>query len=318
MMRRAAPLLISLSISFGAALSLFALAAEGGAQTGTCRVAAEPIMIEAGEARIRAHTMGEGAPAFVIASLGRGVSDFDQLAGDLATRGRMIILAEPRGIGGSEGPAPANLADLADDAAAVIEHFCDGPVDVVGHAFGQRVTRMLAARHPHLVRQVVILAAGGRVAMPEAVRNDLILSASQGVAPDGARRRALAHVFFARGQNPDVWLTGWTPAAAQAQSAATQATDITTWWGGGSAPILVVQATEDPIAPAANGEALAAEFGSRITLARLPHASHAMLPEQPAAVAAVVDLYLSGERDAAVLQAAIDRNVRVPREALTD
>jgi pimeloyl-ACP methyl ester carboxylesterase len=248
----------------------------------------------------------------MIPSLARGVADFDRLADDLAVRGWMAILPDPRGIGGSTGPAAAGLADLADDAAAVITELCAGPADVVGHAFGQRVTRMLAARHPDKVRQVVILAAGGRVAMPDDVRESLTASVSEGLRSDDERRRALQHAFFAAGQDPAQWLTGWTPSAAAMQVAATQSASIEEWWGGGSAPILAVQATEDPIAPPANSAALAGEFGDRIRVVQLRHASHAILPEQPASVAAVVDAFLSGERDQAMLQAAVDRNLRVP------
>ena len=303
--------LVASGVVASAGLALAACATPV-APSATCRASAAPTTIAAGEARIQVRTVGEGAPVLMIPSLARGAGDFDALAAALATRGRMAILAEPRGIGGSTGPAPKTLGDLADDAAAVIAALCDGPVDVVGHAFGQRVTRMLAARHPARVRQVVLLAAGGRVPMPADVRADLIVSLSQGVEPDGRRRAALAHVFFARGQNPDVWLDGWTPEAATAQGAATQATPIEDWWGGGDAPMLVVQASEDPIAPRANGEALAAEFGARITLVALPHASHAMLPEQPDAVAAVVDSYFSGERDATALQSIVDRHIKTP------
>jgi pimeloyl-ACP methyl ester carboxylesterase len=277
-----------------------------------CRPAENAVVVSNGEARITVRTVGTGAPVLMIPSLARGVADFQRLATDLAARGRMAILPDPRGIDASSGPTPGGLGDLADDAAAVIAELCDGPVDVVGHAFGQRVTRMLAARHPDKVRQVVILAAGGRVAMADDVRQSLITSLSEGSRPDDERLQALQHVFFAAGQDPSPWLTGWTPEAAAAQAAATQATNIDEWWGGGSAPILAVQAVEDPIAPAANSAQLAAEFGDRIRVVQLPHASHAIRPEQPASVTAVIDAYLSGERDQATLQAAVDRNLYIP------
>jgi pimeloyl-ACP methyl ester carboxylesterase len=222
----------------------------------------------------------------------------------------MAILPEPRGIGASTGPAPKTLADLADDAAGAIDYLCDGPVDVVGHAFGQRVARQLATQHPEKVRSLVTLAAGGRVAIPEDVRKSLILSASQGLAPDTERLAALQHAFFARGKDPGVWLTGWYPEAARQQTAATQATEVSSWWSGGEADMLVVQASEDPIAPPQNGAMLRAEAGARVRVVSLPYASHAMLPEQPEAVAAVVGAFLAGERDEGSLQRAIDDKVR--------
>lgn len=293
----------------------FAIASALAAGTGACASAprAETAEVRSGDARIAVRTLGEGAPVLLIPSLARGVEDFDALASALAGNGFQVILPDPRGIGGSSGPEPASLADLADDAAAVIDQVAHGaPVDVVGHAFGQRVARMLAARHPAKVRNLVLLAAGGRVPMPEDVRQSLVLSVSQGAAPDAERLSALQHVFFARGQDARVWLSGWTPDAARTQSAATQATCVDEWWGGGAAPVLVVQALEDPIAPPENAEALAREFGERVRVVRLPHASHAILPEQPEAVAVVVTAYLNGLRDPLVLQRLVDETVQAP------
>jgi pimeloyl-ACP methyl ester carboxylesterase len=267
-------------------------------------------MVAAGEARIAVRTVGAGAPVLMIPSLGRSVSDFDDLANRLAVEGRMSILAEPRNVGASSGPAPQTLADLADDAAAAVARVCEGPVDVVGHAFGQRVARQLAARHPDKVKSLVTLAAGGRTTMPDEVRRDLALSAAQGEAPDAERLSALQRVFFARGRDARSWLTGWFPQAARQQTAATQATNVATWWTAGEADMLVVQASEDPIAPPQNSEILRAEAGARVRVVTLPRASHAMLPEQPEAIAAVVAAFLGGERSEAALQAAIDRTVR--------
>jgi pimeloyl-ACP methyl ester carboxylesterase len=267
-------------------------------------------MVANGEALISVRTVGAGAPVLMIPSLGRGAADFEDLAQRLAQQGRMTILPEPRNIGASRGPAPQTLSDLADDAAAAIDHLCDGPVDVVGHAFGQRVARQLASRHPGKVRSLITLAAGGRVAMPEDVRRSLVLSVSQGAAPDAERLQALQHVFFARGKDPGVWLTGWYPEVARQQTTATQATDVSSWWSGGDADMLVVQASEDPIAPPQNGEMLRAEAGARVRVVSLAHASHAMLPEQPEAVAAVVGAFLAGERDEGSLQLTIDSKVR--------
>ncbi len=299
-------------VNAGAALVVAAVlsACTDEPKAATRRAAPEGVVIASGEAKIAVRTVGTGAPVLMIPSLGRSVADFDDLAQRLAREGRMVILAEPRNIGASVGPAPKTLADLADDAGAAIDGVCDGPVDVIGHAFGQRVARQLAARHPKKVRSLITLAAGGRVAMPEGVRKSLELSASQGTATDAVRLAALQHVFFARGKDASMWLSGWHPEAARQQAAASQATDVSNWWSAGGVDMLVVQATEDPIAPPANGEMLRTEAGARVRVVSLPHASHAMLPEQPDAVAAVVAAFLAGERDEAALQHAIDLKVR--------
>ena len=72
---------------------------------------------------------------------------------------------------------------------------------------------------------------------------------------------------------------------AAAQRSAAVATPIEQWWTAGHAPLLVVQGSEDVVAVPRNGELLAESLGERVTLASLAGAGHAMLPEQPDAIA---------------------------------
>jgi pimeloyl-ACP methyl ester carboxylesterase len=74
--------------------------------------------------------------------------------------------------------------------------------------------------------------------------------------------------------------------------------------------VLLVQAEADPVAPPGNADALAADIGERLTKVLLHCASHAILPEQPLAVAALIADYSSGTTDAATLQARSDRLIR--------
>ena len=66
-----------------------------------------------------------------------------------------------------------SLADLAGDVAIVVERLAGGPAVLIGHAFGQRVARMLAMTRPDLVKAIVMLAAGGKVPVPERAREAL-------------------------------------------------------------------------------------------------------------------------------------------------
>jgi pimeloyl-ACP methyl ester carboxylesterase len=256
---------------------------------------------------IRVRTIGDGRPVLLIPSLGRGVDDYDPIAHLLAAQGFKSILPDPRGIGGSSGPAPRDLFDLARDVAAVITDFCPGPIGVVGHAFGNRVARALAAIGPDKVERVVLLAGGGQAAMSERVRAALMGSVAQGSKPDADRLEDLKIAFFFPGNDPAVWLRGWYPAVAEQQLAANERTDTARWWTAGRAHVLLVQAEGDPVAPPGNAEALAAAIGDRLTLVRLRRASHAILPEQPRAVAALIAGYLSGKSDDAALQDTADR-----------
>ena len=113
------------------------------------------ILVTRGDARLEVLTEGKGPPIVLLPSLGRGAVDFDPIAERLAAAGFRVLRPQPRGIGQSTGPwQGVKLEDLAADIAAVIEHDGGGAAFVVGHAFGNRVARMLATARPDLVRAV--------------------------------------------------------------------------------------------------------------------------------------------------------------------
>jgi pimeloyl-ACP methyl ester carboxylesterase len=66
--------------------------------------------------------------------------------------------------------------------------------------------------------------------------------------------------------------------------AAVAAVKQSDWWSGGSAPLLDLQAAQDPFKPADKRNEMKDEFGSRVTIAVIQNASHALIPEQPLAV----------------------------------
>jgi pimeloyl-ACP methyl ester carboxylesterase len=276
-----------------------------------CRPAPAGIDVDAAtNVRVHVRTIGTGRPILFIPSLARGASDFDDIAQRLAKQGYMAILPDPRGTGATSGPAPASLFDLAHDAKAAVAALCDGPVDVVGHAFGNRVARALAAASPATVRAVVLLAGGGKAKPLPQVGDSIAVSAAQGVLPDDQRLAALKTAFFAPGHDSSIWLTGWYAQAKTYQGLAMQGSTIDQWWSGGSAPILLVQADADPVAPAGNVAELRKDIGVRLRTVTLRQASHAILPEQPEAVTFLLASYFGGERDEPRLQRGADARIR--------
>ncbi len=253
-------------------------------------------ILEAGpDRRLAFYRGGAGKPVLLVPSQGRGAEDFRDLAGRLIGAGFQVILTEPRGIGDSRGPREGiTLHDLAADGAAVIESLDLGPVDVVGHAFGNRITRALASDRPDLVRRIVLIAAGGLVpGDPEVVAEFPVCFDL--AAPNDRRLAAIGRTFFAPGNDPAAWLDGWWPEAMRLQDAADRATAVQEWWTAGRAPVLVIQGLHDRQAPPGNGRALARELGSRVTLVELDQAAHALLPEQPEAIARAVLEFLRPE-----------------------
>jgi lipase len=74
---------------------------------------------------------------------------------------RPLFAPDLRGRGRSNHlPGPAGIARHADDCAAVVEATGGVPLVVVGHSMGGFVATVLAARHPALVRGLVLVDGG--------------------------------------------------------------------------------------------------------------------------------------------------------------
>jgi pimeloyl-ACP methyl ester carboxylesterase len=249
-------------------------------------------MIARGDVRIEVLAQGEGNVIVLLPSLGRGAGDFDAMAERLAGAGYRVLRPQPRGIGGSRGPlAGIDLHDCAADVAGVIAHDNNGPAFVVGHAFGNRVARMLATDRPDLVRAVALVAANiGKAPSPPRMRAAIRASADPSL-PDEERIKALQYAFFAPGNDPRPWLEGWHPEVLAAQRIAGDRTSREEDFAAGQAPILYLQPDHDPLAHVEDAEAYARQFGARVTVVVIERASHAVIAEQPEAVSAALIAY---------------------------
>jgi pimeloyl-ACP methyl ester carboxylesterase len=247
------------------------------------------------DAHIETIAEGKGPLVVILPSRGRGAEDYDELARSVAAAGYRVLRPQPRGIGASRGAMEGlTLHDLARDVAAVIAHE-GGPAVVVGHAFGNWVARMTAADHPTLVRGVAILAAAAKqypAALAEAVTK-----CADASLPDPERLEYLQLAFFAPGHDASEWLRGFHPEVNATQRAAGLATPQEAWWGAGSAPILDLQAERDAFRPRETADELREELGARVTVGVIPDAGHALVPEQPAAVAAALIAWVRGLPD---------------------
>jgi pimeloyl-ACP methyl ester carboxylesterase len=272
-------------------LSAFALMADpASAQSDRSRE-----VIADGDVRIEVIAEGAGPTVVILPSRGRDSEDYDVVAAGIAKAGYRVLRPQPRGVGRSTGPMRAlTLHDLAREVAAVIQHEGGGPVVIAGHAFGNWVARMTAVDYPQLVRGVIIVAAAakaypsgfaGAKELSEAVRK-----AGNPSLPDEERLKYLRIAFFAPGKDASAWLKGWHPEVDEYQFAAGRATKQSEWWSGGKAPLLDLQAGLDPFKPREMMNEIKEEFGARATIVVIPDASHALIPEQPAAVVgAIVD-----------------------------
>ena len=250
-----------------------------------------------GDVVTEASIRGSGETIVLIPGRGLSADSFSALAQRLDKAGYRTVAINPRGIEGSSGPLEKlTMKDYANDVAAVVEALGVRRVHVLGHAYGNRVARTMAIVRPDLVQTVILLAAGGRVGpLPE------VMTASQKLANNPTEKEKLEAtrvIFFASTSDPSPWvnLKMWE-AASKAQLAAMKATPTESWWSGGTAPMLVVQGLQDKMAPPENGRALRNEFGERVTLVELPDAGHALIIEQPEAIAKAIQTFLKSQRN---------------------
>lgn len=225
-------------------------------------------------------------PVVLLASLGRPA---DALVGSLSESGREGHALDLPGVAGVPGSAPGG--DLHDLAASVAGRIAPlgSPAHLVDHAFGNRLARCVAADHPELVCSLTVLGCGGKFPGDPEARRSLSRCFTEEAGTPG-HRAAVSTVFFApTSAVPASWEVGWWPEAAESQRAALERTQVTDWWVPPTPlPVLALVGAEDRISPPPNARDLVDRVGDRGRLEIVPRAGHALLPEQPERVAAVV------------------------------
>ncbi|MBW1985194.1 MAG: alpha/beta hydrolase [Deltaproteobacteria bacterium] len=276
---------------------LFGKEANLGTKPGEARppIGEEHLLSESGMS-IAYYIYGEGDTIVLLASAGRSVSDFNELAINLADNGFRTVAVESRGVGKSSLPDDDyNLHDLAKDVHQVLNQLGgikNGKVHLVGHAFGNRVARMFASDHPKLSKSVILIASGGLVEMSEEAREALHGSFML-FLPKKTRLQHIRNAFFTPSSEiPDHWIDGWYPKGAAKQGKA-KSTPLKEWWSSGKVPILILQGEDDTVAPPGNATAMKKEFSDRVTVVMVPDAGHAMLPEQPEIIKKELLLFLT-------------------------
>ena len=237
---------------------------------------------------IETYIDGEGPCLMILPSYGRdGGEDYDSITGQLTADGWQVVRPQPRGIAGSTGPMEGqSLHDLAGDVAFCIRALCEHPIVLLGHAFGNVLARVVTTDHPDLVRAVVLAAAEASKVPADVAKTPFI--ASDTLLPKEQRLAALRQAFFAPGHDPSIWLSGRYPATIKMQHAAAQKTGVRESWACGNVPLLLLLGEHDPFNPKPYWHEMQEQFGDRVTLSILKDASHALFPEQPAAIAGAI------------------------------
>lgn len=231
-----------------------------------------------GDSSITTLVDGTGQSLVVLPSYGRdGGADYNDIAARAVEDGWRVLRPQPRGILGSVGPmAGVTFHDLADDVAGVIGALADGPVIVVGHAFGNLLARMVTTEHPDLVRAVALVASQSRE-VPERIAQSPFIVGDVTRTED-ERLAVLQEAFFAPGNDARVWLDGWYPETLAMQHAAVGTVPLHDYWACGSVPLLEVTPDHDAFKPKRYWREMRDDFGERVTSVMVAGAGHALFP----------------------------------------
>jgi 3-oxoadipate enol-lactonase len=113
------------------------------------------------QGKLNVHRAGEsGQPVVLLHPLALSGAVFDPFARHLAAAGHTVLATDARGHGESGWDGnPFTVEELADDTAAMVDTLGVGPVDVIGLSMGGSTALVFAAKHPGLVRRLVVADA---------------------------------------------------------------------------------------------------------------------------------------------------------------
>jgi 3-oxoadipate enol-lactonase len=248
-------------------------------------------------ARIHWDEEGNGAPLLLIMGLGWTSHAWYRSRPVLNEKYRTIAL-DNRGVGRSEAAAgPYSIAQMASDAAAVLNAARVNTAHVFGLSMGGMIAQEFALQYPNKVRSLILgcTAAGG----PQAVRAEqevLQVLMTRGQDPE-AFAKAITPFIYDAGTSPQrieedtVLRRKWYPPADAyfAQLQAIMAWEAYRRLAQISAPTLVIHGENDRLVPPQNGRLIAARIaGAKLVM--IPGASHIFTTDQPdLAHAAVLD-----------------------------
>ena len=237
---------------------------------------------------------GQGNAVIVVPFLGRSFQDYRSVIRRIADSGRRVVVFNPRGIAGSTASWGIGSPSIcAEDLLGLAQHLGIMQAHLIGHAYGSRVVRVVAARSPGFVRSMVLAGTGGEVARATSSRPPVVAKAFFS-ALDGLQRgqasklsprtriaATLIRRFYFGHRKPlaQTWYRGWYPETACRQFEAMEREPIDGNWKRHLHNLLILQGTEDRLSPPRGAWSLQRALGARVRVAYWEGAGHALFPE---------------------------------------
>lgn len=120
--------------------------------------------IDVGGTSFAYRELGEpgGVPVVFLHHLTAVLDDWDPRVLDGVAARHHVIAFDNRGVGGTGGRVPTDIARMGADAIAFIRALGHDQVDLIGFSLGGGVAQMVALQEPDLVRRMVLAGTGPR------------------------------------------------------------------------------------------------------------------------------------------------------------
>ena len=246
--------------------------------------------------------------------------------------GRLIIAPDWRGFGESSGPACDHymFPDYLGDLEWLLDHYAaDRPVDLIGHSMGGNIAMMYAGARPERIRRLVNLEGFGMPASQPAQaprryarwldelkalhRGDSALKTYDSV--DGVAARLMKTNRRLQTDKAQWLARHWAAPRPQADGGTRweilgdaahrvinaqlfRVDEMLALYAAISAPVLMVEASDDSLGGWWEGRFTLAEFHERLRAVRelrrevLPDSGHMLHHDQPQALAALLEAFL--------------------------
>ena len=262
--------------------------------------------IQVDGAQIGYRRIGNGQPLLVLNGFAATSADWDPSFIDGLASSNDLILLDHRGIGSSTDDGKAfDVAQLADDAAHVVDTLGFERTSVLGWSMGGFIAQTLALQHPDRVNKLILLStdSGGAQAdlASTAVWSQLI---DMSGTPHEQARRLLSLLFPSCVAESLYREFGDIVAAARARLSPDlvkrQGAAMDAWHRNGvgdrlreiSAPVLIATGTEDVVIPPSNALKLVNDIPGA-WLAQFPGGGHAFMAQYPRPLADLITGFLT-------------------------
>jgi len=270
-------------------------------------------LAKAGDVELSYERGGSGPPLLMIMGLGGTYAHWDERFLEDLKRDYDVIIYDHRSVGESTRVSePFTIAQLAEDASALLAALAIGGAHVLGFSMGGMVAQELALAHPEQIDRLVLASTYCGGAESKRTRSDALKRLAEAgasgdrdlatqvaweinVSPRFAENEPAHERFFEIASRRRVAFV-----VLRAQVNAIMAHDTSERLPSLALPTLVIHGTADEMVPVANGELIASLIpDSRLEL--LDGAGHLFFWEAPESAAQLVRSHIGGsERDLAL------------------